>query len=222
MAASFLGVPVVGLDEARGRLPATVWYRTAEDRLRDDAGDLTPLGELLLEPLLTRSVRVVNRPGCGVLEDKRLLIGAPQIMRAVSPSGRCSRSSRPGPRPRPVELRRHVYKTAHGAGGRDVAIRPQAPVGGEGWVAQRHVPLSTHPTLTADGLVSRPVDLRAFAVRGRAGWRVLRGGVSRFPTDPRTPVVNTSKGGGIKDVWVLDGPPRPRAGARGRPRGGRT
>jgi carboxylate-amine ligase len=73
-AGHLLGVPVLGLADVtarRGRLTAradgrtleTVWRRTSEHRLRDAGGGLTALGDVLLEPLLHGSVRVVNHPG---------------------------------------------------------------------------------------------------------------------------------------------------------------
>ncbi|MBE2317662.1 circularly permuted type 2 ATP-grasp protein [Solirubrobacter sp. CPCC 204708] len=209
--ARFLGLPLL---EPHDPLPRTVWYRTAEDRVFDDAGHRTPLGDRLLEPLLAGEVRVLNRPGCGVVEDKRLLADAEPLIRDLL--GETPRLATAetflGPDALELDPRELVFKPSHGAGGRGVVVGPAASseaiatVTAElrraphRWVAQRYLPLSLHPTGPA--LELRPVDLRAFAVRTPAGWVVPPGGVSRYPTDPRAAIVNTSAGGGIKAVWV--------------------
>jgi uncharacterized circularly permuted ATP-grasp superfamily protein len=72
-------------------------------------------------------------------------------------------------------------------------------------VAQERIALSRHPTVVEDRLVERIVDARLFAVNTAAGWTLIPGGASRYPTQTGTGIVNTSQGGGVKDVWVLEG-----------------
>ena len=74
------------------------------------------------------------------------------------------------------------------------------------WVAQDMVTLSTHPTFTAGHLEPRAVDLRAFVLQSRRGSStdvdVLPATLSRVaPADSL--IVNSSRGGGAKDTWVL-------------------
>jgi uncharacterized circularly permuted ATP-grasp superfamily protein len=71
-------------------------------------------------------------------------------------------------------------------------------------MAQERLSLSRHPTVADGGLVPRVVDARLFGVKTRAGWQVIPGGASRYPTRAATRIVNTSQGGGVKDVWVLE------------------
>lgn len=105
-----------------------------------------------------------------------------------------------------------VFKPRNGAGGRGVSLPPHdvaalkraVPADGSGWVAQERLSLSLHPTVDGDSLVPRIVDARLFAVMTPAGWRVIPGGASRYPTRAEAGIVNTSQGGGVKDVWVLE------------------
>ncbi len=221
-----LDVPVVTPGELRsssggiwrrsdGRRFATLWQRTAEDRLRDDAGGLTAIGALLLAPLVAGTVRTATRMGAGVVHDKRAL---PVVAAALGPD------TRPAPVPTLVLARPEdretlfadpaafVVKPATGAGGRGVRFGRDVPAAElralvdadpDAWVAQPVVELSVHPTVQGDRLEPRPVDLRVFAIHTGAGWTVLPGGVSRFPTRSGSGIVNTSAGGGIKDVWVM-------------------
>src|SRR4051812_7128119 len=53
-----------------GRRVQVVYRRTNEDRLRDATGAPTPIGELLLEPVLAGTVAVVNAFGTGIADDK--------------------------------------------------------------------------------------------------------------------------------------------------------
>lgn len=73
------------------------------------------------------------------------------------------------------------------------------------WVAQEVVNLSTHPTLTALGFEPRRVDLRAFVyLSGTSphGVRVVDLALTRVaPTGSM--VVNSSRGGGAKDTWIV-------------------
>ena len=74
------------------------------------------------------------------------------------------------------------------------------------WVAQDMVSLSTHPTFVGGRLEPRAVDLRAFVLQSRRGSTtdvdVLPATLSRVaPADSL--IVNSSRGGGAKDTWVL-------------------
>src|SRR5215217_1111230 len=80
--ADVAGLQLVQPDELRRRgarlelLDGTpvrsVYRRTDEDRLRDDDGQLTYLAELLLEPLRSGTLGLVNWFGNGVADDKRV------------------------------------------------------------------------------------------------------------------------------------------------------
>ena len=72
------------------------------------------------------------------------------------------------------------------------------------WIAQRLVTLSTHPTLVDDAVSARHIDLRPFAINdGEEVW-VLPGGLTRVALGEGELVVNSSRGGGSKDTWVLN------------------
>jgi uncharacterized circularly permuted ATP-grasp superfamily protein len=72
------------------------------------------------------------------------------------------------------------------------------------WIAQEVVRLSTVPTVGADGTLSpRHVDLRPFAIYGEE-IRIVPGGLTRVALEPGSLIVNSSRGGGSKDTWVLD------------------
>jgi hypothetical protein len=68
------------------------------------------------------------------------------------------------------------------------------------------VQLSTVPTFVDGSLGPRHVDLRPFAVNdGNRVW-VLPGGLTRVALAEGELIVNSSRGGGSKDTWVLAGP----------------
>ncbi len=226
---SALGVPVLGYDDLRARGSRLVtrsgepvrrlWQRTSEDRLRDDEGRLTVLGELLLEPLRAGTVSLVNAIGCGICDDKRTLRHTPQLMRALLgeepllPVATTLDLSMPGERAAAMAAADDlVFKPRNGAGGRGVSMPPhdrgtlEEAVGSApgGWVAQERIALSRHPTVVGDALAPRIVDARLFTIDTGAGWTVIPGGASRYPTQAATGIVNTSQGGGVKDVWVLE------------------
>ena len=228
-----LALPIVTLDDvgvqddrlvtlADGLPLDLVWQRTAEDRLHTNNGGSTRLGDLLRAPLRAGRLQVVNRIGCGVADDKRVsrhldavareLLGEELVLPCVptldlgDPDERAEALGAP---------REHVFKPRNGAGGRAIVFGRSASdaelallgrrVGEEPghWVAQRHVPLSTLPAVAGDRLEPRPVDLRVFALRTPEGFVVVPGGFCRFGAAPDSDLVNTSAGGGVKDVWVL-------------------
>ena len=77
------------------------------------------------------------------------------------------------------------------------------------WVAQDVIRLSTHPTFSGEKLEPRAVDLRAFVIQSRRGTgadvRVLPAALSRV-APAGSLIVNSSRGGGAKDTWVLRAP----------------
>jgi uncharacterized circularly permuted ATP-grasp superfamily protein len=108
-----------------------------------------------------------------------------------------------------------VFKPTSESGGRGVFIGESTPEGAlEGladliraqpqkWIAQELVRLSTVPTVTPDGtLSSRHVDLRPFAVFGE-DITIIPGGLTRVALNEGQMIVNSSRGGGSKDTWVL-------------------
>jgi len=83
----------------------------------------------------------------------------------------------------------------------------------ERWIAQDVVRLSTVPTVGSDGeLVPRHVD--PAPIRGlRRADRHRAGGLTRVALEEGSLIVNSSRGGGSKDTWVLeDGDTADRAG----------
>jgi uncharacterized circularly permuted ATP-grasp superfamily protein len=108
-----------------------------------------------------------------------------------------------------------VFKPTGESGGKGVVIGPatserrllelaatvrHAPTH---WIAQEVVQLSTVPTVSPDGtLAARHVDLRPFAIFGDE-IRIVPGGLTRVALEPGSLIVNSSRGGGSKDTWVL-------------------
>ena len=75
----------------------------------------------------------------------------------------------------------------------------------ERWVAQETVALSTLPTMAGDRLEPRCVDLRTFVYLSGTGQHqaeVAGLGLTRVAPSGSM-IVNSSRGGGSKDTWVL-------------------
>ncbi len=109
----------------------------------------------------------------------------------------------------------YVIKPVDGSGGKGIVIGPHASAeelaairvavaaSPRNWIAQRPVALSTHPTFVNDKVSPRHIDLRPFAVSdGNDVW-VLPGGLTRVALGEGELIVNSSRGGGSKDTWVL-------------------
>src|SRR5580658_9439129 len=118
-----------------------------------------------------------------------------------------------------------VVKPTSESGGKGVFIGPHASAAERAeqarliehdpsqFIAQELVHLSTAPTETGGGqLAPRHVDLRPFAVFGEE-IRIVPGGLTRVALEEGSMIVNSSRGGGSKDTWVLeDGDDADRAG----------
>lgn len=169
-------------------------------------------------------MRVINALGTGVADDKRTYVyvealvrfycGVQPLLRSVPAWDLTGDEQRAEALSRIDEL---VFKPRDGEGGEGVALGARASerelsklraaieADPSGWIAQEPVALSTHPTVIDGRLEPRHVDLRPFVI----GGRVLPGGVTRFAQGAGELVVNCAKGGGVKDVWVVDDPQRP-------------
>ena len=114
------------------------------------------------------------------------------------------------------DLRSHVIKPRSGAGGTGVVVCSHADEDTlakvrrdlerepTGYVAQRTVALSSHPTIADEGrLEPRHIDLRPFIFSGPGWTAALPGGLTRVALQRGTLVVNSSQHGGGKDTWVL-------------------
>ncbi|MCW2786735.1 MAG: UDP-N-acetylmuramate dehydrogenase [Marmoricola sp.] len=110
-----------------------------------------------------------------------------------------------------------VLKPVDGSGGKGIVIGPVATAAEldtlraevlkepRSWIAQPVVQLSTVPTYIDGKMAPRHVDLRPFAVNdGDKVW-VLPGGLTRVALAEGELIVNSSRGGGSKDTWVLAG-----------------
>jgi uncharacterized circularly permuted ATP-grasp superfamily protein len=221
-----LGVPLVepGDLEARdGRLlhdggPVdTVYRRTDDDEVDSEVGRL-------LHPVVAAGgVRMINCFGTGIADDKlahayvpdmiRFYLGEPPVIDQVETFDLGE--------PRTLERALDVFdelviKDRGSYGGLGVVVCPHAEradveelrervrADPGAYVAQRLVPLSTHPTVVDGELAPRHVDLRPFVLMSALDdVRVLPGGITRVALDPGALVVNSSQNGGAKDTWVV-------------------
>jgi uncharacterized circularly permuted ATP-grasp superfamily protein len=206
-----------------GEPVVAVYRRTDVAALRGPDGRPTPHGELLLPAVRAGTVGVANGYGCGTADDKAIYPHVPALIRYfcgeeplvedVHVHDLCDEETRERVLAVPETL---VFKPRDGQGGQGVLIGSRATAGElraaveaarrdpAAWIAQDAVMLSTHPTVVGDELVPRHVDLRPFALAdGDGGWRLVPGGLSRVAFEEGQMVVNSSRGGGAKDTWVL-------------------
>ncbi|MHB8235263.1 MAG: circularly permuted type 2 ATP-grasp protein, partial [Solirubrobacteraceae bacterium] len=211
------------LPDGSERAVDVVYRRTDEDRLRDDAGELTHVARLLLEPVLAGTLACVNAFGTGVADDKllhayveqmvRYYLGEQPLMRSVPTYDPAQPETLEMILDRIDEL---VIKPRSGHGGYGVVIAPHArredvrraadelAADPEAFVAQETVMLSRHPTVVDGVLQPRHVDLRPFAISSGEQVHVLPGGLTRVAFGEGALVVNSSQNGGSKDTWVLE------------------
>lgn len=209
------------------RLRLSALYRRLDERtlLQAEGADLRPIGRAICHAAARGKVALLNALGNGVADDKLVYAYVPQMIRyyldedvllpnvttypCVDPDRRAEVLDRIG------EL---VLKPVDGYGGQGIVIGPHAAAAElaavadairsnpAGWVAQDLVTLSTHPTYAQGRLEPRAVDLRAFVLQSRTGGRprvtVLPSTLSRMAPSGSM-IVNSSRGGGAKDTWVL-------------------
>jgi uncharacterized circularly permuted ATP-grasp superfamily protein len=211
--------------EHRRRRQLDVLYRRLdEDRLSEPGGELNELGKLLLPALESGRLGCVNAFGTGVADDKlahtyvesmvRFYLGEEPLLRSVPSFDLSDEAARAAAMERLDEL---VIKPRDGFGGRGVTIMPRASepqrqraIGlvrrrPDRFIAQETVQLSSHPTVCGARLRPRRVDLRPFVISTAAGATAMTGGLTRYARGAGEMVVNSSRGGGCKDTWIVEG-----------------
>jgi carboxylate-amine ligase len=210
---------------ARRRLSALYRRLDEKELLAATGADMRPIGRAISNAMARGTVAVLNALGNGVADDKLVYAYVPQMIRyylgedalldnvptypCVDPDRREEVLDR---------LPELVLKPVDGYGGEGIVIGPHADraelaelaekvrTNPAAWVAQDLVHLSTHPTFAGDQLEPRAVDLRAFVLQSRVGDRtaldVVPAALSRV-APAGSMIVNSSRGGGAKDTWVL-------------------
>jgi uncharacterized circularly permuted ATP-grasp superfamily protein len=201
---------VVAWLDGRPRAVDVIYHRTGEDRFTG-----TPL-ELLVEPSARGALSVVNAPGAGVADDKLVHPYVDDLVRFFLGEEALLPSIPARPAAEVDDLDGFVVKPRGEMGGEDVVIwsdadrdtrerlRSAIELEPGAFIAQELVPLSVHPTVCGGRLEPRHVDFRPYAVLDSGGVRVLPGGLSRVALQRGSMVVNSARGGGAKDTWVLD------------------
>jgi uncharacterized circularly permuted ATP-grasp superfamily protein len=224
--AELLGVPLVepGDLEARdGRLyhdgePVDAVYRRTDDDEVDSA-----VGRLLQPVVAAGGLRMINCFGTGIADDKLAHAYVPDMIRFYLGDDPLLEQVETFDLGEPQVLERAldvfdelVIKGRGSYGGLGVVVCPHADradveelrervrADPGDYIAQRLVPLSTHPTEVHGKLAPRHVDLRPFVLMAALDdVRVLPGGITRVALDPGALVVNSSQNGGAKDTWVV-------------------
>ncbi|GIF17959.1 carboxylate-amine ligase [Actinoplanes tereljensis] len=204
------------------RYPVDVIYlRMGEDSLVHSPGaDGMPLGPSLIAALHADTVTLANALGNGIGDDKAVYAYVPKLIEyylgekpllADVPTYLCGiRDQREEVLGRLDEL---VCKPVDGYGGDRIVIGPHASseelaavrrqivTAPHRWVAQEVVGLSTSPVFDGHQLAARHVDLRAFVFSGTASV-VAPAALTRV-APAGSMIVNSSRGGGSKDTWLL-------------------
>ena len=167
------------------------------------------------------NVALANVPGTGVADDKSNYAFVPDMIRyylaeepilANVPTYLCRR-------PKDLEytldnLERVVVKEVGGSGGYGMLVGPHATpdereayakrlrADPAGFIAQPVLALSRAPCVVEGRAEPRHVDLRPYVLRGRE-TRIVPGAFCRVALRRGSLVVNSSQGGGGKDLWVL-------------------
>jgi len=218
----------VHMRTTQGLQQVHVIYRRVDDEFLDPV-QFRPDSVLgapgLIDAARAGNVTLANAVGNGVADDKLIYTYVPDLIRyylseePVLPNVDTWRLADEGSREEVLDrLDELVLKPVGGSGGQGIVIGPVATraeltdlrvkVLGDprGWIAQPVVQLSTVPTYVDGRLGPRHVDLRPFAVNDGSRVWVLPGGLTRVALAEGELIVNSSRGGGSKDTWVLAGP----------------
>jgi carboxylate-amine ligase len=198
-----------------------IYLRMGEDSLVHSPGaDGMPLGPSLVSALHADTIVLANALGNGIADDKAVYAYVPRLIEyylnekpllADVPTYLCGI---PDQRAEVLgRLDELVCKPVDGYGGDRIVIGPHATADEldalrrqiratpHRWVAQEVVNLSTHPVFDGHRLAPRHVDLRAFVFTGTESV-VAPAALTRV-APAGSMIVNSSRGGGSKDTWLL-------------------
>ena len=171
----------------------------------------------------TGNLVLANAPGTGVADDKSLYSYVPHIIRyfldeePILANIETYLCREPDGLAYTLEhLEELVVKEVGGAGGYGMLVGPHAS--GEqraeyaerlradpaNFISQPVLALSRAPCFVDGAIEPRHVDLRPFVLQGRDQQHVVPGGLCRVALRRGSLVVNSSQGGGCKDLWILD------------------
>ena len=175
----------------------------------------------LLHAYKLGNVALVNAPGTGVADDKSVYAYVPDMIRyylgeeAILANVETYLCRRPEDLEYTLDnLENLVVKRVGESGGYGMLIGPHAtPKEREEYavglradpadfISQPVLALSRAPCLIEDNFEPRHVDLRPFVLHGRE-TRMVAGAFCRVALRRGSLVVNSSQGGGGKDLWVL-------------------
>ncbi len=170
------------------------------------------------------NVVLANAPGTGVADDKALYAYVPRIIRyfldeePILDNVETHLCREPEALAYTLDhLDELVVKEVGGSGGYGMLVGPHASEAERAeyadriraepsnFISQPTLDLSRAPCYVDGRIEPRHVDLRPFVLQGRDGPRVLPGGLCRVALRGGSLVVNSSQGGGCKDLWVFDG-----------------
>ncbi|MGT2427309.1 circularly permuted type 2 ATP-grasp protein [Amnibacterium kyonggiense] len=182
------------------------------------------IGAEVMDVAAAGGVTLVNAPGNGVADDKAMYRSVPELigyylderplLESVPTYRLGDETERRAVLERVGEL---VTKPVDGSGGRGVLVGPAADAADvalrraeiaddpPAWVAQEVVSLSSVPSLEDGLLQPRHVDLRAFVYatgHRKRDYRLADLALTRVAPEGSL-VVNSSRGGGAKDTWVV-------------------
>ncbi len=218
----------VWMRTTRGRQIVDVIYRRVDDAFLDPDTfrEDSMLGVRgLMEVVREGRVGLANAVGTGVADDKAIYAHVPAMVdyylgeEPILPNVETYLGADPeGLDLMMSEAERLVIKEVGGAGGYGMLIGSQADederraflevvaADPDNYIAQPIIQLSSHPTFYPDSRAFEPchVDLRPFVLLGE-DIRIVPGGLTRVALERGSLIVNSSRGGGSKDTWVLGG-----------------
>ena len=167
------------------------------------------------------NVTLANAPGTGVADDKSVYAYVPDMIRYYLDEEPLLRNVKTYICRRSEDLeftldnlRDLVVKRVGGSGGYGMLVGPQSTSGEReacarelrahpaDFISQPVLDLSRAPCMIDGRAAARHVDLRPFVLHGRE-TRIVPGAFCRVALRAGSLVVNSSQGGGGKDIWVL-------------------
>ena len=210
---------------AAGLRRIDVLYRRIDDDFLDPVtfrGDSVLGAAGLMHAYRAGNLVLANAPGTGVADDKGLYAYVPRIIRyfldedPILDNVETHLCREPDGLAYTLDhLDELVVKEVGGSGGYGMLVGSHASAAEReefaavlrenpsNYISQPVLPLSRAGCFVDGRLEPRHVDLRPFVLQGRDKQHVEPGGLCRVALRKGSLVVNSSQGGGCKDLWIL-------------------